>query len=195
MIDRYFGTPQSFIRLGMLIPLSGAATKLYMVLWHDSERYQTREITRTTAELRDLMGGSRNSHAKARAELVRVGLIQAEPYGTEGFVFHLCNPETGKPWPEDPKMPVRYRRKHATSADIAAVPIVKSGKPPKIASAGISFAFGHNSGDKCVPTGTTIANACIPKWNDLGECRPNAPEVLKKRAAHAQIVSTRTLKD
>jgi hypothetical protein len=99
MFERFFGTPQSFVRLGKIKGISGAASKLYTALCHESERWSTREVTRTVAELQLLVGGSRNSHAKARAELIQAGLVQAEPYGAEGFIFVLCDPATGEPWP------------------------------------------------------------------------------------------------
>lgn len=139
MIERYFGIPQSAVRLGKVRSLSGAATKLYLVLWHESERYQTRELTRTTRQLRDLMGGARNTHAKAREELIEAGLLEAEPYGTEGFVFHLCNPDTGRPWAIDPKVAVPYRKKNDALSEMAPISPAKSGKPPKIANAGTNF--------------------------------------------------------
>ena len=112
MCKPFFAIPQAAMRLGKLRELGPVAFKLYIALWHDSERYSTRELRRTVAQLQALVGGSRNSHAKARAELVRVGLVVAEAYGAEGFVFHLCNPETGKPW----QHAARSRRGHARAA-------------------------------------------------------------------------------
>jgi hypothetical protein len=146
MCNSYFGIPHPAIRLGIVKNLSGAAIRLYIALWHDSERYCTRELTRTVAQLRELVGGSPGSHAKARDELVRAGLVQIEPYGREGFVFHLCDPTTGKPWPVHPRERVRYSKKNAplsplTEDHLAPVP---ARKRPKMDDAGTSFNFGHN---------------------------------------------------
>lgn len=114
MCDRFFGLPQSLIRNGLFKNLSKPASDLIVGLWHESERYSTRKFTRTTREMIELIGGSRNSHAKARAELIRAGLVVVEPKGIDGFEYHLCNPETGEPWPLPPKVPVPYRRKNST---------------------------------------------------------------------------------
>lgn len=115
MIDRFFGIPPGIIRLGKVKSLSGAAVKLLMALWHESERNCTRTLRYTTAELEELTGCSRNALITARADLVRAGLVQVEPYGVKGFVLHLCNPETGKPWPGDPKQRIIYVKKGAAS--------------------------------------------------------------------------------
>jgi hypothetical protein len=165
MIDRFFAIPQSAVRGGKLAGLSGVAFKLYAALWHEAERCSTRELTRTTAQIAELVGGARNSHAKARAELVKAGLVQAVSRGTEGYLFHLCNPETGKPWPQGPRERVLYRKKNVSPAaqNIAAP---DSDEPPKIADAAMSFGFGFNS----VPP----AKAAVPvkhtalQWDEIG---------------------------
>lgn len=126
MFATFFGIPQEVIRLGKLKELSGVAVKLYAALCYQSERWCTRELKLTTAQLRDLVGGAPNSHAKARDELRKAGLVEFRQQGADGFVFHLCNPETGKPWPIDPKERVPYRRKSAsqsTSSAESSVPI------------------------------------------------------------------------
>jgi hypothetical protein len=146
MFPLFFGVPQEAIRRGMVKKLSGVAIRLYIALWHESERYCTRELTRTVAQLRELVGGSPGSHAKARDELVRAGLVQIEPYGREGFVFHLCDPTTRKPWPVHPRERVRYSKKNAPSSPLTeghSAP-APARKRPKIDDAGTSFSFGHN---------------------------------------------------
>src|ERR1035441_6282930 len=99
MCERFFGIPQAAVRLGVFKTLGPVAVKLLVALWYESERCSTRELTLTVAQMQALVGGSRNSHAKARNELIKAGLVRAEPYGTAGFVFHLCSPETREPWP------------------------------------------------------------------------------------------------
>jgi len=81
MFEPFFGLPQSFVRLGKIKDISGMALKLYTALCHESERWMTREVTRTVSELQALVGGSRNSHAQARAQLISTGLVRAEPFG------------------------------------------------------------------------------------------------------------------
>ena len=75
MCPQFFGIPSTVVRLGKLKALHPVAVKLYVVLWHESERYSNRQLTRSTKELIKLVGGSPNSHAKARAELKEAGLV------------------------------------------------------------------------------------------------------------------------
>jgi hypothetical protein len=155
MFPKFFGIPQVSLRNGKIKGLGRTAAKVYMALCHESEYHSTRELARTVAQLQALVGGSPNSHAKARAELIRAGLVQAEPFGTEGFVFVLCDPETGAPWPLHPKERVLYKPKGATSAasPLDTATHVKPGKPPRIDSTGTSFSFGANAPELCGPCG------------------------------------------
>jgi hypothetical protein len=182
MVDRFFGVPQSAIRLGKMKNLSGVAIKLYVALWYESERCSTRELTRTTKVLIDLVGGSRNSHNKARAELIQGGLVLAEPYGTDGFVFVLCNPETGKPWPVHSTERVIYQpkgRPPVTANQDAAKPVTRK-KPPKIEDAGTNFLFGHNAPDFVATTPTCQETIQPPSWDECGSLHGD----------HAQKLST-----
>ena len=81
MSDRFFGIPQTIVRHGKFKALSPVAAKLLIALWYESERCSTRELTRTTKALSDLVGGSPNSHNKARAELEKAGLVLVTPCG------------------------------------------------------------------------------------------------------------------
>ena len=167
MFPRFFGIPQSAIRSGKVKELSGSALKLYVALCHDSERHCTRELTRDTTQLQELVGGCRNSHAKARAELVKAGLVRAELYGTEGYVFHLCDPETGKPLPIPPKQKMTYRPQNSPLAPTADVPADPAKLlPPKIDFAGTEFPFGANAP---AAKSSTRDSVVTPKKVDLGK--------------------------
>lgn len=135
MCERWFGIPQATMRLGILKELSPVALKLYVALWYESERCSTRELTRTVAQLQQLVGGCRNSYTKAKGELAQAGLLSAEPYGTEGFVFHLFDPETRKPWPLDPKAKPVYQRKGSTPLVTSPTPS-RPTKPSRIINTG-----------------------------------------------------------
>jgi hypothetical protein len=128
MIDRFFGMPPGIIRLGTVKSLSGVAIKLYMALWHESERKRTRLVRCTTAELEQLTGCSRNALTTARTDLAHAGLLQAERYGQQSFALLLCDPETGKPWPGDPKERILYQKKIDASPPVAT-DVVTASKP------------------------------------------------------------------
>lgn len=172
MFEPYFGIPQTVVRDGKIKDLSGVAVKLYIALCHDSERYQTRELIRSSTQLNKLVGGSRNSYAKARLELVNAGLVEAESYGTEGFVFHLCNPETGRPWPIPPNERVHYKKKGDASSVTSQRDSIlsKPGKPPKISEAGTSFPHGSNlnAQSPTAAANSQMGTIQMPRWDDCG---------------------------
>jgi hypothetical protein len=149
MIDRFFGIPPGIIRLGKAKNLSGAAVKLLMALWHESERTCTRTLRCTTAELEELTGCSRNALITARADLVGAGLVQAEPYGLKGFVLHLCNPETGKPWPGDPRQRIIYVKKGVASRPLSSDD--QKLENPKLVAAVEPAALRHPQGENPSP--------------------------------------------
>jgi hypothetical protein len=118
MIPRFFGVPQELIRHGALASLGGVAVKLYVSLWHESERYCTRELLCSTATLKKLTGCSRNALMKARGDLSRLGLVRIESCSEKGFVVHLCDLKTGQPWPGHPKRQIEYRKKDRAPSEV-----------------------------------------------------------------------------
>jgi hypothetical protein len=188
MFPRFFGVPQGAIRLGKMRELSGFATRLYVALCHESERYSTRELTRTVAQLQALVDGSRNSHAKARSELIRAGLVQAEPFGTEGFIFHLCDPETGAPWPLHPQERALYQPKNGSAAVMVqdGASHAKPRKPPKIDCAGVSFQFGANASEQDGPVQPVTSEAPAEvvhqlRWDELGDGEEQSQPQWRRR--------------
>ena len=173
MFEPFFGIPQSVVRLGKLKNLTGFASKLYLALCHESERRMTRELVLTVSQLRTLVGGSRNSHTDARTRLVRAGLVQAESYGVDGYVFHLCNPETGEPWPSHPRERITYRPKGnaltvRTGEDSK---VTKRKRPPKSEFAGTKFPFGHKpstEGTSSIPVAGREIVISPLTWDEIG---------------------------
>src|SRR5450631_2211989 len=115
MIPTFYGIPREIVERGMLKELSATAVKVLNALWYESQRCSTRRFTRTTRNLQDLVGGNRASHSKARAQLMRDGLATIDCVGIDGYVFELCDPETLKPWPGDPRVKLPYQRKEKAS--------------------------------------------------------------------------------
>jgi hypothetical protein len=168
MFDRFFAIPQTAIRLGKLKNLSGAAIRLYVALCHESEYSSTREFSRTHKQLKQLAGGSFNTIAKARRELVEAALIVAEPMGSEGFVFVLCDPATGAPWPGHPKDRITYQPKGKTDAIVPAPSVFKRQKPTKMESAGTSFPYGWNDPACADEARKRVEVVKPPKWEECG---------------------------
>lgn len=174
MCERFFGIPQSAVRLGKIKGLSPFTVAIYLALWHESELYSTRELERTTAQLQALVGGSPNTHAKARAELAKASLVVIEPNGQDGFIFHLCDPATDKPWPLHPREKPQYQKKGMSSSTVSRS-TVKSPRPPKIDGAGTNFPFGWND-----PT----AKSQIP-----------SPASLDPRPSEQPVIEVQDLRD
>ena len=140
MIAEFFGLPHSVVRNGKWRRLGGFAAKLYGFLWYESERLRTRELTLTTRQLiAQGTGGSRNTIAGSVRELVAAGLITAEYFGPKGYVFVLCDPETGKPWRSSHTDTIAYVPKKKAKPKII---------PPKLGNssvAGVAFPYGWNT--------------------------------------------------
>ena len=175
MFEPFFGVPQSAVRNGKLKDITGSASKLYLVLCHDSERNVTRELRFTLNQLRKLTGLCLNTVAKARDELVKAGLVHAQPYGVEGYVFALCDPDTGRPWPLHPREPFKLPRKNArpTEANTRVTSSIRHRKPPKMEIAGSEFPFGANSPEERNAVRKGIESATQEpslrlRWEDIG---------------------------
>jgi hypothetical protein len=111
MFDKFFGMPQSVIRSGTWAAMKPAEQSLYTCLLHDSERYRTRDLQRTDAQMYQLAGVSSRACRDARIKLQERGLIRYKRGRGAIYVYSLCNPETGEPWQGDPKRPIRYIKK------------------------------------------------------------------------------------
>lgn len=132
MFPGFFGMPQGAIRSEKFKRLSGVAAKLYAAICYESERCSTREIKRTVTQLQDLVGGSPNSHIKARKELKAAGLIDFEDAGAQGILIRLCNPATGVPWPYAPRVKVPYQRKGTDPAFAKTHPEPSGSSSPRL---------------------------------------------------------------
>ena len=169
MCNNFFGIPQGLMRHGIVKTLSPIALKVIVALWHESERNSTRELKRTVAELQALVGGSRTSHAKARRELIRAGLVTAEPCGPEGFMFRLCDPETRKPWPLPPRTKIPYVRTSKTFSATAPVPIppVDFRESRSQVEAEADFNFGFNNSQPSATIASQQPRNPFPTWDEF----------------------------
>jgi hypothetical protein len=117
MIPKFFGIPPCVIRSGVWAEMTPSEQGLYVCLMHDSERYRTRELTSTDAQLRGATGLSPRSLRDARIKLQERGLVHCERGTGNVYRYVICNPETGQPYPGDPKKRVPYIKKGDTEPD------------------------------------------------------------------------------
>ena len=155
MIERYFGIPQYVIRSGLWTQMRPSEWSLYVCLLHESERYSTRKLQKTDATLCKLAGLSSRAFCNARKKLQEYKLVICERGRGNIYSYTICNPETGLPWPGDPKARIPYVKKQTAGAGPEALrpvpkqearedPITPSCKPESrpIQSYGIPISFG-----------------------------------------------------
>jgi len=111
MFPRFFGVPQKVIREGLWAKMKPSEQSLFVCLLHESERCSTRELARTDAQLYALSGVSPRAFCNARKKLQERGLILYQRGRGNVYIYAICDPEAGLPWPGDPKEPVRYKKK------------------------------------------------------------------------------------
>jgi hypothetical protein len=134
MFDRFFGVPQTVIRSHTWAKMKPTEQSLYICLLHESELYCTRELLRTDAQMHELTELSSRSFCNARKKLQERGLFLCKRGVGNAYTYTLCNPDTGQPWPGDPKRPVAYVKKGSRPATSEKGPITSrddSAKDPQ----------------------------------------------------------------
>ena len=129
MLDKFFGVPQSVVRNGCWATLTPSEQSFYIIILHESERYCTREIQRSDAQIRELSGVSSRALCNARKKLAERGLVAYSKHRGNLYIYDLCNPETGLPWPGNPKERVLYQKKgqcEPTARSLAS-PVIPTG--------------------------------------------------------------------
>ena len=112
MFKGFFGVPQFVIRSGLWARMKPSEQSLYIALCHDSERYCTRELRRSDAEMLKLTGLSSRTLCNARKRLPELGLAHYHLQPGGKHVYTLLNPQTGVPWPGAPdSSPFRAKKK------------------------------------------------------------------------------------
>jgi len=113
MVDKWFGIHPHVVRSGRWSKLKPGEKDLYVYLMHESERHCTRQLMRTDEEIERAVGLAARTACNARKRLQEFGLIRASRSHGNKYVYVICNPENGQPYPGDPKIPIvgRYRLK------------------------------------------------------------------------------------
>src|SRR5581483_1169551 len=111
MFEPFFGLPQQVMRTGMWAQLKPAQQGLYVAVLYASERRRSRSVSITDAEIGEWAGVRPRALRAARIKLKAIGLLDFGKGTGNVYTYVVCNPETGKPWPGDPRVRVRYTKK------------------------------------------------------------------------------------
>jgi hypothetical protein len=110
MLGRFFGVHHYVIRSGLWAQMKPGEKDLYICLMEMSERWRTREVTVTDAEIAKAVGVEPRTLCNARKKLCERHLVRCGDAGRRGHTYVICDPETGLPYPGDPKTPVKYQK-------------------------------------------------------------------------------------
>lgn len=131
--------------------MRGSSLFLYLFLCRTSDRKSSLQFKASDKEISEQTGASPRALCDARKNLAMLGLVHCERCPGGVYTYSLCDPETGQPFPGDPKTKAQYvkKEKPASSERPTArqtTPSTASEKPAtREASAGdISFNFGYN---------------------------------------------------
>jgi len=103
MLDSFFGVHPHVVRSGMWAQMKPGERDLYIFLMERSERYCSREIKATDAEIQKSVGLAPRTATDARKKLQERGLIQYKAGQGNRYTYVICDPRTGQPYPYHPK--------------------------------------------------------------------------------------------
>jgi hypothetical protein len=110
MIDQFFGVHPHLFRSGLWPKMKPGEISLYLYVMHESERYRTRQLRRTDAQVREGTGVAARTLCDARKKLQEKGLLLCSKREGNKFIYTICDPTTRLPYPGDPKIPARYTK-------------------------------------------------------------------------------------
>lgn len=111
MIESFFGVHPHLLRSGLWATMKPGEKDLYLFLMEESERYCTRELTATDAQVKVAVGTASRTLCNARKKLQGCGLIRYKSGQGNRYRYVICNPKTGRPYPGDPRQPMVVPRK------------------------------------------------------------------------------------
>jgi hypothetical protein len=83
---------------------------VYICLMHRSERYCSRELTITDAEIEEEVGAASRTSCDARKRLQEYGLIRCKKTAGNKYRYVICDPLTCAPYPGDPTDPITCKK-------------------------------------------------------------------------------------
>jgi hypothetical protein len=151
MLGRFTGYPPHIFESGVVAEIKDSSFRLYIFLTRVSDQKSSREFAILDSAISQRAGISPRSLTGARSELKRVGWIQCERAPGQGYLYRMCDPETGKPFPGDPRTPAPYKKRLRASAGSENKRLVKPvpkaeplAHPLKEEDGSTSFDFGFN---------------------------------------------------
>jgi hypothetical protein len=121
----WVGLPPEFFDLGYFEKLSDSGVRLYMALCWNSDRRSSRKFELDDRDVTKSACISERTFRDARKELAQQGLIVCDPKSAGRRVYTLCDPNTGLPYPGDPKAKIKPKSATAAPAPAPAAPVIE----------------------------------------------------------------------
>lgn len=150
MLRRYSGFPPEIFERGIVPQMKNSALRLYLFLCRHSDRKSSRQFKATDAEIGEQVGSSPGALRHARKNLLTLGLIHCEKAPGGAYTYSLCDVNTKRPFPGDPKVKAPYKKKEKQPASQEhkepPQPLDRSWARDSVpAGQDTSFNYGHNA--------------------------------------------------
>jgi hypothetical protein len=106
----WYGKPPEFIKLRRHVGMPRGSAMLYDYLCWVSDRRSSRKFELEEKEVADMSDVSIRRLRDARNDLAARGLIVSERRSGGRYVFELCDPATGLPYPGNPNHSIRSKK-------------------------------------------------------------------------------------
>jgi hypothetical protein len=150
MLRRYSGFPPEIFERGIVPQMKDSALRLYLFLCRHSDRRSSRQFKATDAEIGEQAGSSPGALRHARKNLLSLGLIHCEKAPGGAYTYSLCDVDTKRPYPGDPKVKAPYKKKEKQPAPTESNESTQPLHRPRARDSApveedTSFNFGHNA--------------------------------------------------
>ena len=108
---RYSGFPPEIFEKGFVPKMSASGFRLYIFLCRESDRKSSLQLYLTDRAIILETGTSARALTDARVNLKNLGLIECNKDKGGAYTYDLCDTETCKPFPGDPKAKQVYVKK------------------------------------------------------------------------------------
>jgi len=131
--------------------MRGSSLFLYLFLCRTSDRKSSLQFKANDKEISEQTGASPRALCDARRNLATLGLIHCERCPGGVYTYSLCDPETGRPFPGDPKTKAQYVKKEKPvppdrppARQTTPSTVSKKAASRKVSAEDTSFNFGYN---------------------------------------------------